>query len=253
MIVYVYERLSQAVHAYSAPSERTPYNASVFTADGYFVLQPDIVFRSRDPGVSATECVVAAVKAVLETGMVDPKRIGLVGHSWGGYETTFIPTQTKIFSAAVAGAPITNFLSFFGAIHWNQGMPETQHFETGQARMEKPPWEDVEGHLRNSPAAWVNQLQRPMLMVFGDADGTVDWHQGVEFYNYARRAGKFVVMLVYLGENHSARERPNQVDYHRRIRQWFGHFLKGEPAASWITDGQTILDREKEVKRAPGR
>jgi dienelactone hydrolase len=252
MIVYVYERLSQVVHTYTAPSERTPYNASVFTADGYFVLQPDIVFRPRDPGVSATECVVAAVKKVLESGMVDPKRVGLVGHSWGGYETTFIPTQTKIFSAAVAGAPITNFLSFFGAIHWNQGMPETQHFETGQARMDVPYWVDMQAYVRNSPVMFIQQLDTPMLVFFGDKDGTVDWHQGVEFYNYARRAGKFVVMLVYLGENHSAREKPNQIDYHRRIRQWFGHFLKSEPAPAWITEGQTLLDREREVKREPG-
>ncbi len=134
MIVYVYELRSQVLHTYATPSERSPYNTSVFTNAGYFVLQPDIVYRDRDPGVSATECVEAAVETVLESGMIDRARVGLVGHSWGGYEASFIPTQTNLFAAAVAGAPLTNFFSMFGTIHWNQGMPESSHFETGQAR-----------------------------------------------------------------------------------------------------------------------
>lgn len=248
MIVYVYERLSQGLHTYVAPSERSPYNTSVFTANGYFVLNPDIVFRPRDPGTAAVDCVTAAVKAVLATGMVDPKRVGLVGHSWGGYEASFIPTQTNIFAASIAGAPITNLLSFYGAIHWNQGMPEPAHFETGQARMAVPYWVDLPAYIRNSPTLFVDKLQTPMLIFFGDKDGTVDFRQGVEMYNYARRAGKQLVMLVYANENHSAREKPNQIDYHRRIIQWFGHYLKGDEAPAWITKGVTVIDSEQASK-----
>jgi len=248
MIVYVYERLSQGVHGFVVPSERSSYNAAVFTANGYFVLQPDIVFRPRDPGLSAVDCVTAAVKAVLATGAVDPKRVGLVGHSWGGYEASFIPTQTNMFAASIAGAPITNFLSFYGAIHWNQGMPEPQHFETGQARMDVPYWVDLQAYIRNSSTLFVNKLETPMLIFFGDKDGTVDFRQGVEMYNYARRAGKQLVMLVYAGENHSAREKPNQIDYHRRILQWFDHYLKGAAAPDWITKGTTVIDAEKAQK-----
>ena len=248
MIVYVYERLSRGLHTYVGPSERSPYNTAVFTAEGYFVLQPDIVFRPRDPGISAVECIVPAVKAVLERGRVDPGRVGLVGHSWGGYEASFVPTQTNLFAAAIAGAPLTNFFSMFGAIHWNQGMPETQHFETGQARMEVPYWVDHEAYVRNSPVMHITKLETPMLVFFGDKDGTVDWHQGVELYNYARRAGKTLVMLVYAGENHSAREKPNQIDYHRRVLQWFGHYLKGEPAPAWISEGVSVLERERQTK-----
>jgi dienelactone hydrolase len=248
MIVYVYERLSQNVHTYAVPSERSPYNAAVFTSQGYFVLQPDIVFRPRDPGLSAVDCIAAAVKAVLATGMVDPKRVGLVGHSWGGYEASFVPTQTNIFAASIAGAPITNLLSFYGAIHWNEGLPEPAHFETGQARMDVPHWVDLPAYIRNSPTLFVDKLQTPMMIFFGDKDGTVDFRQGVEMYNYARRAGKQLVMLVYANENHSAREKPNQIDYHRRILQWFGHYLKGDDAPAWITRGLTVIESEKAAK-----
>jgi len=249
LVVYVYEQLSRMVHSYTTPSERSPYNTSVFNSQGYFVLYPDIVYIDRDPGPSAVDCVEAAVAKVLETGMIDPERVGLVGHSWGGYEASFIPTQTDIFAASVAGAALTNFFSFYGAIHWNIGMPETQHFETGQGRMDVPYWEDMEAYARNSPVIHIMDLETPMLLFFGDEDGTVDFRQGVELYNYARRAGKFMVMLVYAGEGHSARQKKNQVDYHHRVLDWFDHFLKGDPAPPWISDGVSVIDRDKEVER----
>ena len=96
-------------------------------------------------------------------------------------------------------------------------------------------------------------MKTPLLVASGDNDGTVHWHQGVELYNIARRAKKDVVMLVYGGEDHSNRRKPNQLDYQRRIVQWFGHYLNGEPAAAWITDGVSFLDREQELKRLKGQ
>jgi dipeptidyl aminopeptidase/acylaminoacyl peptidase len=246
MIVYHYETLSQTVHNYVVPSERSYYNNAVWTSLGYFVLLPDIVFRPRDPGRSAVEAEVPAVAAVVAKGLVDPAKVGLIGHSWGGYEATYVPTQTDIFAAAVAGAPLTNFLSMMGAIHWRPGLPETGHWETGQARMDVPFWEDFEAHVRNSPAAFIDRLNTPMLMEVGDDDGTVDYRQGIEFYNYARRAGKNdFVLILYPGEDHGLRKKENQIDYHRRINQWFGHWLKGEPAPAWMTEGQTFLERKK--------
>jgi dipeptidyl aminopeptidase/acylaminoacyl peptidase len=245
MLVYPYERLSQTLHQYIPPTERSYYNTNVWTANGYFVLRPDIVFRGRDPGISVLEALEPAVRGVVARGLVDSTKVGLVGHSWGGYHATFVPTRTNMFAASVAGAPITNFLSFAGAVHWTPGIAEFDHWETGQARMDVPFWEDMDAYLRNSPAAKVHELETPMLMMFGDADGTVDWHQGIEFYNFARRAGRDdFVMLVYPGEDHGLRKKENQIDYHRRILQWFGHWLKGEPAPTWMTEGLTWGDRK---------
>ena len=56
-------------------------------------------------------------------------------------------------------------------------------------------------------------------------------------------------MLAYIGEDHGLRQKKNQTDYQRRILAWFGHYLKGEPAERWITDGQSFLEREAEIKR----
>jgi len=116
--------------------------------------------------------------------------------------------------------------------------------------MEVPLWEALPDYITNSAIFGVQKMTVPLLLEEGDADGTVFWHQSVEMYNIARRATKPVVFLVYNGEDHGLRQKKNQTDYQRRILAWFGHYLKGEPAERWITNGQTFLDRDAEVKRA---
>ncbi len=248
MIVYIYEIRSPSVHTYYVPSERSAYNTAVFTSEGYFVLQPDIVYRDRNPGLSAVAAIEPAVHKVLETGMVDPARVGLTGHSWGGYQTAFTVTQTDIFAAAVAGAPLTNLISMYLSVYWNSGGTDARIFEISQGRMEVPFWEDVDSYIANSPVFHVTDLNTPLLVAHGSEDGAVDFNQGVEYYNAARRAGKDFVLLVYEGENHGNREKANQIDYHRRIVEWFGYYLKGEEAPEWISKGISFLEQEKAKK-----
>src|SRR5262245_15343040 len=253
MVVYLYEKLSDGLHRYSAPSERDYYNVAAFTQHGYFLFEPDIVFRPREPGVSVVECVTPAVRKVIEMGLVDPRKVGVVGHSWGGFDTTYLATRTELFAAAVAGAPITNLVSNYGNHHWSSGIAETDHIETGQQRMEAPLWEDLQAYIRNSAVFNVQNMKTPLMIEVGDNDGTVFWHQGVELYNIPRRAKKDVVLLVYAGEDHGLRKKSNQIDYHRRIIEWFGHYLKDEPAPRWITSGVSFLEHEQELKRLKAR
>lgn len=250
MIVYNYELLSQNVHRYAAPSDRSYYNISVFASHGYIVLEPDIVFRIRQPGWSVVECITAGVKKVIEMGIVDPERIGVIGHSMGGFNSSFIATHTDgIFVAAVAGAPITDLVSYYGDHHWSSGIAETDHIETGQERMEVALYDDFQAYVDNSPVFNVHNMTVPLLLEVGDNDGTVAWYQSIELYNIARRAKKNVVMLAYIGEGHGLRQKKNRKDYQRRILAWFGHYLKGEPAEPWITEGQSFLERDAEKKR----
>ena len=100
---------------------------------------------------------------------------------------------------------------------------------------------------RRALLAMVNEAA--LLLAVGDKDGASDWHQDIEMYSLARRAGKQCVMLVYPGENHSLAVKANQIDYHDRILEWFGHYLQGGKAAEWIDKGVTVVDREKELKK----
>ena len=243
MVVYLYERLSDGLHRFQSPSERDYYNGTSLTQNGYFYFQPDIVFAPREPGVSVVECVTAAVNTVVSMGAVDATKIGVMGHSWGGFDTMYLSTHTKLFAAAVSGAGIADLISNYGNHHWSSGIAETDHIETGQQRMVVPLYDDLQAYIRNSAIFGISTMTTPLLLEAGDSDGTVFWHQSVELYNIARRAKKNVVMLVYNGEDHGLRQKKNQVDYHRRIREWFDHYLKGAPAPSWITDGVSALER----------
>ena len=248
MIVQIYEIESNQLHNWTAPSERATYNPTVWTQHGYFVFRPDIVFKPREPGLSALDCVTSGVKKVLASGMIDAQHIGLTGHSWGGYETTFILTHSDLFAAGAVGGALTNLSSSVGEIYWNTGAPETNHVEVSQERMQVPLYEDPQAYIKNSATFVANRLAAPLLMEVGDHDGASDWHQDIEFYNAARRAGKPCLMLVYEGENHSVAQKANQIDYHRRINAWFDHYLKGAPAQAWMTKGVSVLERERELK-----
>jgi len=250
MVVYYYEKLSQGFHQYVTPSERNPYNTTNFSQNGYFVLRPDIVFQARNPGYSGLDCVESAVKTVLaKVSDIDASRVGNMGHSWGGYQSAFYAAHNHgTFAATIAGAPLTDLISFYGYTSGNSGLPETGHFETGQERMQVSLWEDPMAYVRNSTVLSIDSLHTPLLLEEGDADGNVNSFQSQELYNFARRLGKNVVYLVYEGENHNVARPESQADYTKRQLEWFAHYLKGEPAAKWITEGESYLARQRILK-----
>ena len=252
MITYIYETLSNTVHSYSSPSQRSAYNTANFTSSGYFVFRPDIVYDINDPGVSAVNCVVPAVEEVLKTGMIDKTKVGLMGHSWGAYQTSFIITQTNLFSAACAGAPLTNLISMSNSIYWNTGTPDSKIFETSQGRFDGPWYEKMEDHMRNSPMYQAANINTPLLVAFGDKDGAVDWHQGIEMYSTMRRMQKPHIMLVYADENHGLAKKENQIDYQKRQREFFDYYLLGKTPEKWIVDGVSQQEKLKQkAKETP--
>ena len=239
MVVYIYEILSNTHHTFSMPVYDDRPHMSAYASDGYLVLEPDIVYEIGKPGSSALDCVTAAVKKVIDMGYVDPKRIGLQGHSWGGYESSFILTQTNMFAAVVTGAPLTDLISMYGEIYkqtgsWNGGI-----LETSQGRMgaNVTPWNAKDLYESESPLFNVTKIQTPFMILQGTADGAVDWDQGLEFYNAARRTGKQVIFLSYPDEPHHLAKPENQKDFLVRMKQFFDHYLKDTPQPDWMANG----------------
>lgn len=228
MIVKIYEIQSHKFYDYCSPSlfTRDGYNPESLTAEGYFVFEPDIKYRIGDPGVSAVECVTAAVNKVLSLNVVDKDRIGLIGHSYGGYETAFIVGQTDFFSAAVAGAPVTNMLSYYLSINSDDGLPQIWRMEHQQWRMGKSYFDDPEGYRRNSPIEYSKFVNTPLMIWEGDKDRNIHWFQSVEMYLALRRLNKEVIFYVYPGEAHDIDTAENQRDLSQKIIDWFDHHLK---------------------------
>jgi dienelactone hydrolase len=247
-VVYIYEKLSQGLHRYSPPSETSQLNASVYTSRGYAVLMPDIVYRVNDPGMSAVWCVVPAVKAAIATGVVDSALVGLHGHSWGGYQTAFLITQTPIFRAAIAGAALTDMVSMYSSVYWNTGSANQPIFESSQGRFKGNFLDNTDAYVRNSPAFHANQVTTPLILLHNEKDGAVDFNQGITYFNTLRELGKDVVLLQYVGENHGLVQPKNQKDYTLRMREFFDHHLLGAEAPEWLQEGVPRLKMEEHLK-----
>lgn len=240
MIVYIYENMSGLVNNYQNPSLQSTigFNISNYSINGYFVLLPDIIYKKGNPGISALESVKSAVNAVLEKGFVDRKRIGLYGHSFGGYEANFIISQTGLFSAAASGAGISNIIGYYFNISRNGiAQSEMWRFESQQYRIGNSLFEKKENYLKNNPLLNADKINTPLLLWSGKEDRVVPYTQSVAYYLALRKLKKPSVMLIYPTEDHNLKKASNQEDLSRRIMEWFDYFLKGKKTAEWISYG----------------
>jgi dipeptidyl aminopeptidase/acylaminoacyl peptidase len=245
MIIYFYEKMSQRHHEYSRPTYDDRPHMSTYASNGYLVLMPDIVYDMGYPGSSSLDDVVSAAQAVIDGGYADPDRICLQGHSWGGYETSFIVTQTDMFACVVTGAPLTNLVSMHNILYKRSGNPNANLIEWGQGRMDTTPFHNLERYVAESPIHNVQGITTPFLILHGTEDGAVDWNQGLEYYIAARRMGKEVILLSYPGEPHHLGREENQKDFQIRMKQYFDHYLKDAPAPTWMTDGVSFLEKDR--------
>ena len=245
LMVYIYEELSEGLHTYRAPNPGTSINITRYVSNGYVVLMPDIVYDTGYPGESAEKCVIPAVREVVDQGFIDPKRIGIQGHSWGGYQITHLVTRTNLFAAVEAGASVSDMVSAYGGIRWGTGMSRAFQYEKTQSRIGQPPWDAPLQYIENSPIFWVKKVQTPYLTIHNDEDDAVPWYQGIEFFTAMRRLGKEAYMFVYNGEPHGLRNRDNQKHWTVHMDEFFDHFLLGKPTPEWMTKGVPFLEKGK--------
>ncbi len=237
VITYFYERQSQRLYEFNEPVVNHRPSFAIYTGNGYAIFLPDVVFEVGHPGISMVKCLVPGVQKLIDMGVADPNALGLHGHSWGGYGTAFVITQTNIFKAAVAGAAVSNMTSAYGGIRWESGVARQFQYEKTQSRIGGSLWEYPERFIENSALFQADRIHTPLLLEHGDEDGAVPWYQSIELYLALRRLGKDCIFLQYRGEPHHLRKYPNKLDYAIKMKEYFDHYLKGEPAADWIETG----------------
>ena len=249
MMVYFYERNSDGLHNYRTPApSRSTINIPYFVSNDYLVFVPDIKYEIGLPGPSAFNCIIPGVQAVIAKGGVDVENMAIQGQSWGGYQVAYLITQTNMFKAAGAGAPVVNMTSAYGGIRWGTGMSRMFQYEQTQSRIGGTLWEKPLYYLENSPLFMMDRVQTPVLIMHNDEDGAVPWYQGIEMFMALKRLNKPAWLLQYNGEDHNLTQRKNAKDLSVRLSQFFDHYLKGAPAPLWMSEGLPAVEKGKTLK-----
>jgi len=241
VFIYYYERFSQRLYDFNHPVTNHRPNVAQYVSDGYVVFMPDVWFTIPEPGYSATKSIVPGVHKLVEMGVADPDAIGLHGHSWSGYLTAHVVTQTDMFAAAVAGAPVSNMTSAYGGIRWGTGLARQFQYEKTQSRLGVSLWENPNPYIENSPLFFADRINTPIMIQHGDADEAVPWYQSIELYLALRRNGKESVFLHYYDEPHHLRQFANRLDYAMKMKEYMDHYLRGHEAPAWIDEGVPYL------------
>lgn len=249
MMVYFYERSSDGMHNYRPPApSASTINIPYFVSNEYLVFVPDIKYELGLPGPSALNCIVPGVQAVVAKGIVDESNMAIQGQSWGGYQVAYLITQTNMFKAAGAGAPVVNMTSAYGGIRWGTGMSRMFQYEQTQSRIGGTLWDKPLYYLENSPLFFMDRVQTPVLIMHNDEDGAVPWYQGIEMFMALKRLQKPAWLLQYNGEDHNLRERKNRKDLSVRLSQFFDYYLKGAPEPLWMSEGLPAIQKGKTLK-----
>jgi dipeptidyl aminopeptidase/acylaminoacyl peptidase len=258
MLVNFYEKNSQNLHRYSAPSYLTGMGSSPIQAvsEGYLTMLPDVHYRTGASHSDMLECVEAATLAVIKMGYVDPKRIGVNGHSYGGEGAAFIGTRSRLFAAVAEGAGVTDLYNDFNQ-NWGWSYQVTggsganghDYYLYSQGREGISPWDRPDMYRFESALAHVPEVTAPFLIMHGAADPTVSFTNSLGFYNALRYNGKKAILLAYPGEGHGLRGMANRKDLTIRFFQFFNHYLKDAKAPKWMTEGVPFL--EKDANRDP--
>ncbi|MEL6276489.1 MAG: prolyl oligopeptidase family serine peptidase, partial [Bacteroidota bacterium] len=182
LLVNFYERSSEGVHRHRAPfPHRSTVNYSYYASRGYVIFNPDVIYRKGYPGESAYDCVMSGVTALMALDFIDAERVGLQGHSWGGYQVAHLLTKTNFFACAESGAPVVNMFSAYGGIRWRSGLSRQFQYERTQSRIGGTPWQYPIRYLENSPLFFLDKVETPVLIMHNDKDGAVPWYQGIEY------------------------------------------------------------------------
>ncbi|HKR14061.1 MAG TPA: S9 family peptidase [Pyrinomonadaceae bacterium] len=206
---------------------RGAYPLATFAARGYAILRPNprgssgygTEFRRaniKDWGMGDYQDLMTGVDHVIQMGVADPDRLGVMGWSYGGYMTSWVVTQTKRFKAASAGAPVTNLMSFNGTADIPSFVPD--YFGTQS-------WDGIDVYQKHSPMFNVKGVSTPTMIQHGESDLRVPISQGYEFYNALKTQGVPTRMLVLPRQPHGPNEPKMQIAAMKANLDWFEKYI----------------------------
>lgn len=237
MIVHIYQTQTQELNAYKNPSllDQRGFNSSNFTTQGYFVCLPNMIYEIGNTAEITSKCINAAVQKIIDKDIIDKDRIGLIGHSYGGYETNAVVTHKNPFRTAISGASYSDLAADYLHVAWDFKTADYRRYEFGQMRMGSTLFEDPERYHKNSSILKADAISIPILLWSGADDQHVDVNHSYKLHMALRRLQKNSVMLIYPFEKHVIQKPTNQIDLSTKIKEWFDYYLNKGEYKPWMT------------------
>ncbi len=231
LIVWVYggSLLSNYMDRFGLASAG-PFNLQLLATRGYAVLLPDAPQHLGTPMFDLAKTILPGVNRVIEMGIGDPHRLGVIGHSYGGYSALSLIVQTRRFKAAIIADGIGDWVAAYGQMSKDGTAFGVQSAEQGQGLIGAAPWELPQRYIENSPIFYLDRIETPVLIIHGADDPSVAPFLGDEVFVGLRRLGKEVEYAKYQGEGHAPPDwsYANQVDSCVRMIEWFSKYLRAE-------------------------
>jgi dipeptidyl aminopeptidase/acylaminoacyl peptidase len=238
IIFNYYEKRNHELFKYNDPSYLgVTFNAAWYLNRDYLVFIPDIDPSKGATGESALKSVISAANFLTaKYTWIDQKRMGLQGHSHGGFITNFIVTHSNLFAAAQSASGYSDFVRGYGDLGFSGGSLQFMH-EIGQNNLGSTPWKNPATYIKNSPIFFIDKVTTPLLLMHNKDDGAVQFGQSVELFTALRRLEKKVWLLQYDSEGHHILDFNKVYDFLVRQQQFFDHYLKGASAPLWMVEG----------------
>jgi dipeptidyl aminopeptidase/acylaminoacyl peptidase len=231
VITYIYQEQANSLHQFISPEpSRVGFNIPILVNKGYLIFKPNVYQADGNFSQTLTS-VLVGMDFLIKYDWVDSKNLALFGHSLGGYETSYIITKTSRFKAAVAAAPITNLTSYYTD---NAGGGDIQgsYIRTILVdRLEK----NIAKYIEYSPILYTQNISTPLLLMHNRDDGSVRYLQSSQMFNQLRSIQKPVWLVSYKNEGHTLGDLHNQLDFQRKVEDYFGHYLKGMVLPEWMS------------------
>ena len=221
VVVYPLPAMTLKKNGFGLGSYGPSQNWQMFATRGYAVFMPDIPTNPSTKMADIARAVLPGVEQLIKRGVADPHKIGVVGHSDGGYATLALLVQSSLFRAGIMIDGHGDLIEDCSYDYLRLVIEESWGFK-------KTPWGDLYLYIRNSPYLYLDKVETPLLILHGSADTAVPVHLGTEVFTGLRRLGKQATYVEYEGEGHDPDgwSISHQLDVSERMISWFDEHLK---------------------------